>query len=207
MPEKILSHRQAVGGMWEEIGSLQFEFMKSRGLLPQHKFLDIGCGSLRGGVYFIPYLSAGNYFGIDRDYDLVMAGIKKELPNYTNKTVSDNILISGDFDFEYFDTKFDYALAQSVFTHLCSIDITRCLVNIDKVLKIGGRFYATFFEGPLGNSKKQSSGIITFPHMDPYHQSIDFYMSILERGKLNLNIKRISWEHPRGQLMLEFTKI
>lgn len=42
-------HRIAVGGMWDEIGKLQFEFMVKQGLKPHHKFLDIGCGSLRGG--------------------------------------------------------------------------------------------------------------------------------------------------------------
>ena len=40
-------HRESVGGMWDEIGCLQFEFLKKQGLLPEHKFLDVGCGSLR----------------------------------------------------------------------------------------------------------------------------------------------------------------
>lgn len=43
-------HRGAVGGMWDQIGKLQFEFMVKHGLKPEHKFLDIGCGSLRGGA-------------------------------------------------------------------------------------------------------------------------------------------------------------
>ena len=42
-------HRGVVGGMWDEIGKLQFEFMVKQGLKSEHKFLDIGCGSLRGG--------------------------------------------------------------------------------------------------------------------------------------------------------------
>ncbi len=43
------THRDMVGGMWEEIGRLQFEFLRARGLKPSHRLLDIGCGSLRGG--------------------------------------------------------------------------------------------------------------------------------------------------------------
>src|SRR3979409_2149502 len=60
-----LDHRAAVGGRWEEIGELQFQFLRTHGLEPQHRLLDIGCGSLRGGVRFVSYLDPGNYFGID----------------------------------------------------------------------------------------------------------------------------------------------
>ncbi len=42
------AHRAFVGGRWDEIGRSQFEFMKQRGLLPEHKLVDIGCGALRG---------------------------------------------------------------------------------------------------------------------------------------------------------------
>jgi hypothetical protein len=44
-----LGHRNYVGGMWEEIGKLQFDFLVQQGLKPSHCFLDIGCGSFRGG--------------------------------------------------------------------------------------------------------------------------------------------------------------
>jgi len=51
----------AVGGMWEQIGQLQFDFLVNHGLEPNHKLLDIGCGTLRGGRHFITYLVPGNY--------------------------------------------------------------------------------------------------------------------------------------------------
>ncbi len=55
----------AIGGMWEIIGEVQFEFLVSQGLKPQHRLLDIGCGTLRGGRHFIAYLEAEKYTGID----------------------------------------------------------------------------------------------------------------------------------------------
>lgn len=58
-------HRSFIGGMWDELGDLQFEFMKEQGLKPHHRLGDVGCGALRGGVKFIPYLDAGNYYGLD----------------------------------------------------------------------------------------------------------------------------------------------
>lgn len=36
-------HREPVGGMWEEIGRLQFDFLIQNGLKPDHKLLDVGC--------------------------------------------------------------------------------------------------------------------------------------------------------------------
>ena len=46
-------HREAVGGLWEEMRRLQFDFLANQGLKPDHKLLDIGCGSMRGGVHFV----------------------------------------------------------------------------------------------------------------------------------------------------------
>ncbi len=47
-----LDPERAVGGMWEEIGRLQFVFLVEKGLQPHHEMLDIGCGTLRGGRHF-----------------------------------------------------------------------------------------------------------------------------------------------------------
>jgi hypothetical protein len=33
------THRDFVGGLWDELGQLQFDFLKQHGL-PQHKLLD-----------------------------------------------------------------------------------------------------------------------------------------------------------------------
>ena len=43
-------HREVIGGMWEELGRLQKRFLIEQGLKPDHRFLDMGCGSLRAGV-------------------------------------------------------------------------------------------------------------------------------------------------------------
>src|SRR5208282_4584116 len=75
------SHREFVGGMWDEIGALQFEFLKEQGLAPGHRLVDIGCGCLRGGVHFVPYLQKGGYCGIDLNASLIEAGRKELLKN------------------------------------------------------------------------------------------------------------------------------
>jgi hypothetical protein len=55
-------HRAVIGGMWEEIGTLQLSFLVSQGLARSDKLLDIGCGCLRGGVYLVGYLDPGKLF-------------------------------------------------------------------------------------------------------------------------------------------------
>ncbi len=54
-------HRFYVGGHWEEIGKLQFDFLRSKGLKPESYLLDIACGSLRLGVKAIPFLEREHY--------------------------------------------------------------------------------------------------------------------------------------------------
>ena len=59
-------HRDYIGGHWEEIGTLQFEFLRAQGLRPESYLLDIACGSLRLGVKAIPYLQPEHYLGIEK---------------------------------------------------------------------------------------------------------------------------------------------
>jgi len=49
--------------MYDSIGRSQFDLLLSLGLRPNHYLLDIGCGCLRGGRFYIPYLDPGHYFG------------------------------------------------------------------------------------------------------------------------------------------------
>jgi hypothetical protein len=66
--------RGFVGGLWHELGELQFKFLVDHGLRPEHVLLDVACGSLRAGARLIPYLNAGNYLGIDIDGALIEHG-------------------------------------------------------------------------------------------------------------------------------------
>jgi len=73
-------HRDFVGGMWDELGRLQTDFLIAEGLKSDMRFLDIGCGCLRDGVHLIRFLLPGNYFGLDISESLLQAGYDIELP-------------------------------------------------------------------------------------------------------------------------------
>lgn len=72
-------HREMIGGMWEELGRLQHDFLIAQGLRPHHRLIDIGCGSLRAGVPLARYLEPAHYYGIDISPELLRAGLEREI--------------------------------------------------------------------------------------------------------------------------------
>lgn len=203
-------HRSAIGGLWDEVGSLQYNFLVQNGLKAHHKFLDIGCGSLRGGIHFIKHLDDGNYYGMDKEDWLLDRARKKELPRLGINEKKVHLKARDDFDFTVFGAQFDYAIAQSVFTHLPFNSILRCLINVEKVLKEDGRFYATFFEDKDGSRQISTithspGNITTYPDRDPYHYEFRVFAVLAEMA--SLKVERIGeWNHPRNQMIMLFTK-
>jgi hypothetical protein len=143
----MVGHRAYIGGRWEEYGQLEFDFLLSRGLKPEHVLLDIACGSLRAGVHFIPYLDAGNYLGIEKEEALIKQALAKELPPEVAAEKRPELVVSGDFEFERFTKQSDYSLAWSLFTHLTRPDLEKCLGNLRAHVPSSHQFYATFLPG------------------------------------------------------------
>jgi SAM-dependent methyltransferase len=193
---KTFDHRQAVGGMWDEIGQAQFDFLLQQGLQPDHQLIDIGCGSLRAGVHLVRYLEPGHYAGIDIDEPLIKGG-RRELKDVGLTDKEPDLIVNGQFDLSRFGRKFDFALAQSVFTHLPVNPIVRCLREVEAALVPGGRFFATFNEidTRLGMTDR-----------DPFLYDRDIFRWAVEGSSLDFEYLGL-WGHPRGtHPMLVFTK-
>lgn len=207
-------HREIVGGLWDQIGRLQYQFLVSHGLRPSHTMLDIGCGCLRGGIFLIRYLEAGHYFGVDLNQPLLDAGFEIELKRseLQHKLPRKNLLCLREFEFECLvEHRFDFALAHSLFTHLTFNRIRRCLERVIPVMNIGGRLFATFFELPEGKTfshpyAHDPGGVVTHDTSDPYHYKVsDFFYAA---SGLPWQIRYIGeWQHPRAQRMLEFIRV
>jgi len=198
-------HRGAVGGLWDELGKLQLDFLLAQGLRPQHYLLDVGCGSLRGGVHFIRYLEPEHYYGIDRNGERLEAGRTVELPRYgltEKRPVLERI---DDFAVEQLGREFDYAVAQSVFTHLPAGAIELCLRNVGKVLVPRGRFFATYNERTGDGPDRVDRPELAYDK-DPIFRYDFAALAALADGT-GLEPERIGdWGHPRGQQMVVFTK-
>lgn len=191
-----VGHRQYVGGLWEEIGRLQFDLLLREGLLPHHYYLDIACGSLRGGVHFIPYLERGHYLGLDKEEALIQAGIEQELGENLFQEKQPQFVISKDFEVEKFERQPDYVLAQSLFTHLPKDLIIKCLSKVRQVSKKETLFFATFFERatPVKNPSA--------PHD---HKAFFYTKEEMEKfgQQSGWNMRYIGdWNHPKQQSLV-----
>lgn len=207
-PDEIAAgaHRDFVGGLWDELGALQLQFLCSRGLRPQHRFVDVGCGALRGGLHFVKYLDPGNYHGLDINPSLLEAG-RSELRALGLELQQPHLLQDDAFNVRRFGVAFDRGLALSVFTHLPFNAIVRCLKEVAAAMRPDGVFYASFFEASTGGHidpiTQAPGGVVTHYDCDPFHQSVDEYEWMAQLAGLRLEVIG-DWGHPRGQRMLAF---
>lgn len=132
-------------------------FIEVGGLKPGDRVLDVGCGVGRMAIPLTDYLKApGSYEG----FDVVGEGIRwcrkritKRFPNFRfevadlyNKTYNPTGRYRAhEFPFPYADASFDFAILTSVFTHLLPRDTDHYVAELSRVLKPGGRVFATFF--------------------------------------------------------------
>lgn len=149
-------------------GAVQFCVMTMMGLREHHYLLDIGCGSLRGGRLFIPYLLRGHYFGVEREEWLVKEAIKNELGKtilmVKNPTFSYCDVGAEDLALDLREGGFDYILAQALFCHLPFGEIHRCIEEASDRLKRGGKFVASFHEGETDDLRTE----LTYPQVASY---------------------------------------
>ena len=189
-----------MGGHWDEIGKLQFDFLVSRGMRRDSYLLDIACGALRLGVIAIPYLEPGHYLGIEKERSLVDIGLEKELGPRLRQAKQPNIVVSDAFDFEKLGQQADIAIAQSLFSHLPPKLIHLCLRNLLPHLGEGKALYATYFrvERPRANPET--------PHDHGYFAYTESEM--LAFGTANgFEANYIgNWNHPREQVMVEYRR-
>lgn len=173
---------------FEQIGKMQFSLLRAAGMTPESKVLDIGCGSLRAGMHIIPFLGTGNYYGIEPHQWLIDEGINnlfepgvidEKRPSFSN---NDN------FDLSVFNTKFDFIIAQSIFSHTPAAQIKTCIDSAHKVLNPGGICLATFV---LGKDNYKGSEWV-YPSCVRYTES--YIHNLIQRSGFISH--RIAW--PQG---------
>jgi len=156
---KKWGHRSYIGGpdleTWFGIGKHQYHYLVSKGLRSHHRFLDIACGSLRLGQYLIPFLDEGHYFGLEGEEMLVRAGLEHEIMPEVLEIKKPSFAFNYEFDFSFVEG-FDYAIAQSLFTHLTIEDIEKCFRNLRPKAGPDSTFFFTYFEGDSSDNPTES---------------------------------------------------
>src|SRR3972149_3472601 len=101
---------------YDLVAASTFNLLTTLGLRQHHTVLDIGCGSLRIGRLLIPYLNVGQYVGIEPYKWLVDDGIAKEVgQDQINIKQPRFYIAEGARGLP--ESPFDFALAQSIFSH------------------------------------------------------------------------------------------
>jgi SAM-dependent methyltransferase len=175
---------------YDLIAAMTFNLLTTLGLRQHHSLLDVGCGSLRIGRLLIPYLNRGKYFGVEPNNWLVEAGIEHELgkdvvqvkrPTFFFSELPERVVQA--------KVSFDFALAQSIFSH-CGLDlINGWLSAISRSLAPDGALVATFL---VGEENSAQTGWI-------YPDCVDYRPGTLERAAkdVNLRFEILDWKHPR----------
>jgi hypothetical protein len=125
-------------------GRNQFMNLIYHGLLPQSTLLDIGCGCLRGGYWFIHFLDKGGYCGIEPNQKVLDAGIHRILEPGLMEEKQPRFDTNAAFDLSVFGQKFDFMLAFSVWTHCPKSSILAMLDGFVQNSNPGGVFLTTF---------------------------------------------------------------
>jgi len=175
---------------------MQFSLMALLGLRQHHTLLDIGCGSLRAGKLFLMYLLPDRYFGIEPEQWLVEEGIERELGRELVDRKRPRFLFDRSFSCTSFDVRFDFIIAQSIFSHASMPQIRRCLSQVRSSMKDTSLFAASFVEG--ADDYEGDAWV--------YPDTIRYRTTTIERlaAEAGLACRRLDWFHIGGQAWFVF---
>jgi len=127
--------------LWKMKRSFQIRFLKEMKLKPEHYLLDIGCGTLRGGIPLIDWLQDGHYFGIETRAKALDEG-RRELKEAGLEGKNSTLLLTSDISQLNIELTFDYVWAFSVLIHMTDEILNHTLAFVTKHLSEKGVFYA-----------------------------------------------------------------
>lgn len=143
------SHQQAVGGDFETVGLLEFNLLRTLGLEPRHRLIDVGCGSGRLAAHLASFLdrpdasegeARGGYLGTDILPDLLEH--------------AQGLCARPDWEFRLTDGQkipapdecADFVCFFSVLTHITHEETWRYVLEAKRVLRPGGLLVCSFLE-------------------------------------------------------------
>ncbi len=174
---------------YDFMGATQFHLLCTLGLRAHHFLLDFGCGSLRAGRLFLSYLNEGRYFGIEPNKWLIEDAVTNQVGKDLFALKKARFDHNSDFSTTVFSERFDFIIAQSVFSHAGPDLICKALDDFYKSLKADGIIAATFVEG----MRDFSGGEWVYP------DCVNYRKTTIKRfaREAGFSVLRIPWYHPR----------
>lgn len=193
-PEAYQHHRAFVGqpGRYDVAAASQFALLFLLGLREHHRVLDFGCGSLRLGRLLIPYLLPDRYFGVEPETRLVEAGFAVELGQDARALKRPRFDDNTDYRVDGFGERFDFIIAQSVFSHAGARPTARGLKAFADCLAPGGLIVANWLLG----HETQGAPVETADWV--YPECVEFLPDRILRLAAEAGLKTAAcpWPHP-----------
>jgi len=178
---------------YDLIAALSASLLFCLGLTEHHRLVDLGCGSLRVGRVLIPYLAAGNYTGLEPNRWLIDEGIAHNIGADLVRLRQPRFLERDDFTISTDGTRYDFVLAQSIFSHTQSTLLKHALARVGDALEEDGVLVATFV---LDDQKEDVAGSAwVYPEVTSFRWA-SVQSALLDAGLLGTII---DWPHPRQQ--------
>lgn len=161
--------------LWKMKRDFQFDFLKRMGLEPTQHLLDVGCGTLRGGLPLIEFLDTGHYTGVDVRAD-VLAEARAELAEAGLAHKQPVLQHAEDLGKLALPRRFDVVWAFSVLIHMDDATLAGALAFVARQLAPGGTFLANVRTHGGDGERWERFPVVT--------RSLDFYRDAARRHAL-----------------------
>lgn len=178
----------AVGGSYDQIGSIAAEVVKACGLREHDHLVDLGCGSGRLAKHIGIAYPELDYLGIDIVQELLDYAATKSPPHF-------RFVLHREIGIPCADCAVDFVTAFSVFTHLYHEESYAYLTDVRRVLRPGGKIVFSFleserhwhvFEGMLLNLRVGNKQVINMfierPQIQTWAQHLDMTIESFNPG-------------------------
>ena len=129
-------------GIWKLKRDYQISFLKQRRLESHHHLLELGCGTLRGGLPIIDFLQEGHYYGIDAR-GIALEEARNELAESNLEDKHPTLILAADLTSVDLDRTFEFVWAFSVLPHLEDEIVRGAFRCAKRHLAVDGQFLAT----------------------------------------------------------------
>ena len=169
--------------LWQMKRDFQIQFLQAMNLKPEHYLLDIGCGTLRGGLPLIAYLQAEHYFGLEVRAEVLAQG-RQELKEAGMAHKNPMLLLSTDMAQLTIHQPFDYIWAFSVLIHMDEATLNTTLDFVRRHLAEKGAFYANVNIGEETQGHWQGFPVVWKPFAYYQQACLDNGLTVSDIGKL-----------------------
>lgn len=189
--------------LWKMKRDFQIQFLKEKGLMESHYLLDLGCGTLRGGIPIIEYLDDGHYFGLEVRPD-VLEEARKELADAGLIRKKPILLLPSDTHSLPTRT-FNFIWAFSVLIHMDDENLRKAIVLVQSCLAEDGVFYANVNLG-IGKELEWQGFPVVRRSLDFYKKvAAEFALTVVDIGDIKSLGHHNGIESQDSQHMLMFS--